>query len=96
MDFVYWKTAHSAIGDHERSSEHNLAISSFIQRSQIDTRIDAGFVRMFLQEKDYWRCVLRRIVSVVKFLSSRGLAYRGSNQKLGSCQNGNFLAALEL
>jgi hypothetical protein len=35
-------------------------------------------------------------VSVVKFLSSRGLAFRGKNEILGLQHNGNYLGVLEL
>ena len=33
---------------------------------------------------------------MMKFLSSRGLAFRGSSDLVGSSQNGNFLGFLEL
>lgn len=37
-----------------------------------------------------------RLVEVIKFLSERGLAFRGSDQIIGSPHNGNFLGILEL
>ena len=36
------------------------------------------------------------MTTVVKFLSTRGLPFRGANQKLGSSKNGNYLGAIEL
>ncbi|XP_022900865.1 zinc finger MYM-type protein 1-like [Onthophagus taurus] len=48
------------------------------------------------QEKQYWTEVLRRIVVIVKKLTSRGLPLRGSDEVLGSSHNGNFLMAVEL
>ena len=39
---------------------------------------------------------MKRIVSTVKFLAVRGLAFRGSEEKFGSLSNGNFLGCLEL
>ena len=33
---------------------------------------------------------------MIKFLSSRGLVFRGSSELVGSPQNGNFLGILEL
>ena len=39
---------------------------------------------------------MARVLSVKKFLSSRGLAFRGSSELIGSPQNGNFLGILEL
>lgn len=36
--------------------------------------------------------VLKSIVAVVKFLASRGLAFRGDNEILVSHNNGNYLS----
>ncbi|CAK1592764.1 unnamed protein product [Parnassius mnemosyne] len=47
-------------------------------------------------EKNYWIQVLRRITDTIKFLASRGLAFRGENERFGSSQNGNYLGILEL
>jgi len=44
----------------------------------------------------YWRSVLRRVVSVVKKLSSRGLPFRGDEEEFGSLRNGNFMMCMEL
>jgi hypothetical protein len=44
----------------------------------------------------YWYQLLERIVSIIKFLTSRGLAFRGSNDIIGSVHNGNYLGILEL
>ena len=40
--------------------------------------------------------VFERVVEVVKFLSERGLAFRGDNELFGSERNGNFLGLMEL
>ena len=47
-------------------------------------------------DRKYWCKVLARVLSVIKFLSLRGLAFRGSSELVGSPQNGNFLGILEL
>ena len=39
---------------------------------------------------------MNRVVSVVRFLSIRGLGLRGTNETFGSYNNGNFLGCLEL
>lgn len=44
----------------------------------------------------YWLELLKRLLSVIRFLSSRGLPFRSSNQTLGSSNNGNYLGLLEL
>jgi len=58
--------------------------------------MDRVLVEEMEKERNYWREVLKRIVSTVKFLAVRGLAFRGSNEKSGSLTNGNFLGCLEL
>ncbi|GBP48576.1 hypothetical protein EVAR_38552_1 [Eumeta japonica] len=42
------------------------------------------------EEIIYWRNVLKRVVAVVKRLCSRGLAFRGKNEKFGDPYNGNY------
>ena len=39
---------------------------------------------------------MQRVVSAVKFISSRGLAFRGDTEVFNSQQNGNYLGILEL
>jgi hypothetical protein len=40
--------------------------------------------------------VWQRVVETIKYLATRGLALRGSDENIGSPHNGNFLGALEL
>ena len=40
--------------------------------------------------------VFHRVVYVVKFLATRSFAFRGSEEKIGSHTNGNFLGTFEL
>lgn len=91
-----WKNASNAIGDHEKSREHNHAIACLVSRSNPSCRIDSNFIKDFQSENQYWKNVLRRVVSVIKYLARRGLSFRGSDTKLGSSANGNFLGCLEL
>uniref|UniRef100_A0A671MPV2 DUF4371 domain-containing protein n=1 Tax=Sinocyclocheilus anshuiensis TaxID=1608454 RepID=A0A671MPV2_9TELE len=58
--------------------------------------IDSDLMKQMDSEREYWKQVLRRVVSVIKFLGERGLAFRGSDELLGSAHNGNFLGILEL
>lgn len=43
-----------------------------------------------------WKNVLRRVVAVVKALTSRGLLLRGHDEHFGSVHNGNFMMVLEV
>ena len=51
---------------------------------------------MLPKEILHWTLVLERVVSGVSFLSERSLAFRGSNEVIGSPINGNFLGVMEL
>ena len=50
----------------------------------------------YLERRNYWRNVLQRVVSVVAFLAQRGLPFRGSDEKVESVHNGNYLGLMEL
>ncbi|XP_042228056.1 zinc finger MYM-type protein 1-like [Homarus americanus] len=63
---------------------------------QKHTRIEAELEKVKQEAYRYWFKVLKRIVAVVRFLSERGLAFRGDNEVVGSPNNGNFLGCLEL
>jgi len=58
--------------------------------------VDSDLLKQIDGERQYWREVLRRVVSVIKFLGERGLAFRGNDELLGSPHNGNYLGILEL
>ena len=58
--------------------------------------MDHSYLVQIDKEKVYWIAVLKRVVTVVKFLCERGLPLRGGNEVFGSFQNGNFLGLLEL
>lgn len=89
---------HTARGcsTHETSQDHIQNNVTFNLRVKHETSLSESFVNTADNEKSYWRKVLLRIVEVVKFLASRGLAFRGHDENLGSNHNGNFLGALEL
>ncbi|KAK9714019.1 hypothetical protein RND81_06G065900 [Saponaria officinalis] len=64
-----------------------------VQNSQpIDKLVDKAIEK----EKEHWKKVLGRIISVVKFLATHNLAFRGSNAKLYQSSNGNFLGLIEM
>ncbi|CAF0964928.1 unnamed protein product [Didymodactylos carnosus] len=71
-------------------------ISIFTNRFNVSGKVNTAIMIQLLTETEYWEKVLLRIVSVIKFLSSRGLAFRGSNQIIGDNHNGNYLGCLEL
>src|SRR6218665_862246 len=56
--------------------------------SQMDKEIDT--------RKKYWKDLLKRILALVLFLGERGLAFRGSSDKIDDSNNGNFLGIIQL
>ena len=94
--FSDWKNAAHRMQIHENSATHRASMQAFISRRRASCRLDCSLQNQFDQEKGYWKKLLERVVSVVKFLSSRGLAFRGEDEILGSQHNGNYLGILEL
>ncbi|XP_065642154.1 uncharacterized protein LOC136073837 [Hydra vulgaris] len=94
--FCDWKNAALRIQSHENSIAHRNATTTFSQRVQVRGCVDSTIVEQYRQECAYAKSVLERVVSVIKFLAERGLAFRGHTEILGSSSNGNFLGILEL
>ncbi|CAN0846274.1 Zinc finger MYM-type protein 1 [Linum grandiflorum] len=65
-------------------------------RLKTNQTIDKVAQKEIEKEKDHWRKVLLRIVSIVKFLAKHNLAFCGSNQKLYQSSNGIFLRLVEI
>lgn len=91
-----WKNAAGRLLEHEISKNHLNAVIDFECRSKEVGRIDQELTRQASDAAKYWREVLRRLISVIVFISERGLAFRGENEILGSPRNGNYLGLLEL
>ncbi|XP_039055743.1 uncharacterized protein LOC120198475 [Hibiscus syriacus] len=66
------------------------------QRLKKNETINKVVQEQFEKEKDHWKKVLQRIISIVKFLAKHNLAFRGSNDKLYQKSNGNFLGLIEM
>lgn len=68
---------------------------SWTLRKTDQARVDKAVKSQFEGQREYWKNILRKIVSTVKFLSQRGLAFKGDVQKFGWSYNGNYLGCLE-
>ena len=53
-------------------------------------------MEIFPSERTFLRNVLERLIDIVIFLAERNLAFRGSDEVLGSPHNGNFLELFQL
>jgi hypothetical protein len=94
--FNDWKHAGQSIPYHDNSKEHRKCLMTFMKRSNEAGRIDSELQVQINQEKEYWRGILRRLVSVIKCLAERGLPFRGDTERFGHPNNGNYLGVLEL
>ena len=94
--FLDWKNAAQGIQMYKNSEIHRTCMQTLITRRRVACCVDCCLQIQFNKEKEYWIKVLRQEVSMVKFLSSRGMAFRGENKNLGSQHNGNYLGILEL
>lgn len=94
--FNDWKNAQLLIERHELSSRHKAAVLYLINLRKDGEKIDAALTKQLEDEKKYWGSLLERIINVIKFLCERGLAFRGTDETVGSPSNGNYLGLLEL
>jgi len=93
--FCDWKHP-NRLCEHETSKEHVQAVVELASIAKNTGRIDCELEKQAKQAETYWRKVLERVVSVLKFICERGLAIRGDNETIGSPSNGNFLGIIEL
>ncbi|XP_050508056.1 zinc finger MYM-type protein 1-like [Diabrotica virgifera virgifera] len=94
--FSDWKHASARIKEHENSHVHYNSVIVYKQRAEAAGRIDKLLQNQVEEEIRYWKAVLQRVVAVIKKLASRGLAFRGTDEKFGSFSNGNYMMCLEL
>ncbi|XP_040197362.1 zinc finger MYM-type protein 1-like [Rana temporaria] len=90
-----WKHS-NVIGEHENGEEHRKCMTAYFIRHKETGNVDTLLLQQLRSEQEYWHKVLTRVVSVIRFLASRGLPFRGENQIIGSAKNGNYLGILEL
>lgn len=76
---------------HDDSETHRKCLHTLISRRSTDSRINTALDIQINEEQRSWTNVLQRVVSVIEFLSSRELAFRGDTELFGSPHNGNYL-----
>ena len=75
---------------------HSNSIRKFLQRLTKKCQIDTKSFEVFESEFNYMKNFLHKVVNVIKFLATCGLAFRGSEEKIGSQTKENFLGITEL
>ena len=94
-----YKKFYDRVKDHASSECHTRCFTKWkllLNQLKKATSIDCVLIKDLQSQTEKWEHVFRVILDVILFLSERGLALRGSVEKLGSSTNGNFLGILEL
>ena len=94
-----WKKLYNRVPEHEHSISHRqcyLQWHTTERRLSVTAGVNMQLEKRLLSEMEKWREILKRVIDVVLFISERGLAFRGSSQRIGSIHNGNFLGIIEL
>jgi len=81
IGFNDWKNIHRE-SEHEGSTTHKECISTLCVFDRQTERLDKSVAAQIENEQDYWRNVLRRVVSVVKLLASRACLSEDEMKKL--------------
>ena len=94
-----WKNLSFRLKSHETSNGHMHNMRRWIElerRLEPSLTIDKAMQDLINKDKEHWREVFVRIVSIVSFLCKNNLAFRGNNEKIYEENNGNFLGLIEM
>lgn len=93
--FHDWKNAYNRLESHENSPTHETNYFAFKNLSNAKNRVDSHLANE-AEKKSYWREIILKIISVVRKLTSRGLALRGKKEEFFVHNNGIYMMSLEL
>lgn len=94
-----WKHLSKVLAQHENSPCHCKNYDKWKQtelRLKCSSTVDKMEQQLILQEKEYWRKVLTRLLHIILYLAENNLAFRGSSDKFYTPHNGKYLGLIEL
>ncbi|XP_065650541.1 uncharacterized protein LOC136078684 [Hydra vulgaris] len=94
-----WKHITSNLKDHEKSVNHKAWYIKWMDlaaRMKKNETVNKWNLKKIKLEVEYWQNILKRIISVIKFLASHNLAFQGHTDKLFTKGNGNILGLIEM
>ncbi|XP_066973153.1 zinc finger MYM-type protein 1-like [Macrobrachium rosenbergii] len=94
-----WKNLSSLLSSHEKLPDHLDNVGKWKeleQRLKKHKTIDDETQRARERVENYWQQILERLIALVRVLGVQNLSFRGTNEKLYSSGNGNFLKFVEL
>ncbi|XP_050497504.1 zinc finger MYM-type protein 5-like [Diabrotica virgifera virgifera] len=92
--FSLWNKSKERLDEHERSNDHIDNLKMYMTRLLKQGRVDVELEKEISTAKEYWVKVLERIISVIKFLATRELAFRGTYERISEKRNGDYLGLL--
>ncbi|XP_040071718.3 uncharacterized protein LOC120844154 [Ixodes scapularis] len=90
--FCDWRRGEEKVCAHENSVGHRTSVAAWLSLSNSGNTVDKELVKHLVTQAAYWTEVLKR---VVKLLAERSLAFRGSEEVLGSLRNVNYKGVLK-
>ncbi|XP_063788817.1 uncharacterized protein LOC134944173 [Pseudophryne corroboree] len=93
-----WKNFTAILSQLERSNAHLVNFQNWKEleiRLKNKKTIDEEHMRIIKQKEKYWQQILERLIALVRVLGMQNLAFRGTNEKLHTAGNGNFLKFIE-
>ena len=94
-----WKHLSNTLKFHENSSEHMINLRTMSElRVRLNTNqtIDKELQELIKKDTIHWKEVSIRIIALVKCLAEYDVPFRGSNEKLYTKSNGNFLGIMQM
>ena len=83
--FSDWGHVGLRLKEHETSIDHVKNMTTWYElrlRFQKNETLDKTTQALIEKEKDHWKKVLHRVISIIKYLAKHNLAFRGSNGRL--------------
>ncbi|XP_031330543.1 uncharacterized protein LOC116161352 [Photinus pyralis] len=96
--FKDWKDLAALLSSHEKSNSHLESYQTWKElelRVSTDSTIDKANQLQIKEREKYWCQILERLIALITVLGTQNLALRGTNEKLYSDNNGNFLKFVE-
>lgn len=94
-----WKHLSEKLNLHETSRSHidnAHAWSELKMRINKQSTIDLNHQMMIEKEKQHWKDVMKRIITVIHYLAKHHDAFRGSSDTLYTNNNGKFFGLIEM
>jgi hypothetical protein len=91
--FSDWKHMSELLSEHEKSVNHMRTFqlwTELYQHLRLGKTIDVENQKIIENEALRWTEVFKRLISVIQFLASQNISFRGNTETLYARDNGNF------